>query len=68
MNYINIFQSAQALSVFVGNTYPEDQLVYTFLDNFHQGGKYFAQKNIPQAQLRRGENFTDEKYLYISSL
>ena len=39
MNYIKIFQNAQALSVPVGNTYSEDQMIHTFLDNFLQGGK-----------------------------
>ena len=34
MNYIKIFQNAQALSVSVANTYPEDKLMRTFLDNF----------------------------------
>ena len=36
MDYIKIFQNAQALSVSVGNAYSEDQLMHTFLDNFHQ--------------------------------
>ena len=43
INYIKIFQNAHALSVSVGNSYPEDQLMHTFLDNFEQGGKYSAQ-------------------------
>ena len=43
MNYNKIFQNAQALSVSVVNTYSEYQLMHTFLDNFHQGGKYSAQ-------------------------
>ena len=43
INYINIFQNAYALSVAVGNSYSEDQLMHTFLDNFHQGRKYSAQ-------------------------
>ena len=38
MNYINIFQNAQTLSVSVENTYSEDQLMHIFLDKFHQGG------------------------------
>ena len=38
INYIKIFQNAQTLSFSVGNTYSEDQLMHTFLDNFHQGG------------------------------
>ena len=35
MNYIKIFQNAQALSFSVGNTYLEDKLMRKFLDNFH---------------------------------
>ena len=36
MNYIKIFQNLQALPFSVENTYSEDQLMHTFLDNFHQ--------------------------------
>ena len=39
INYIKIFQNAHALSVSVGNSYSEDQLMHTFLDNFYQDGK-----------------------------
>ena len=39
INYIKMFQNAQALSVSVGNSYSEDQIMHTFLDNFHQSGK-----------------------------
>ena len=53
INYINIFQNAHALSVSVRNSYSEDQLMHTFLDNFHQGGKYSAQIASHQAELRR---------------
>ena len=35
MNNIKIFQNAQDLSVSVGNSYSEDHLMHTFLDNFH---------------------------------
>ena len=35
INYIKRFQDANALSVPVGNRYSEDQLMHTFLDNFH---------------------------------
>ena len=42
--------------------------MHTFLDNFHQGGKYFAQIASHQAELRREENITDQKSLSISSL
>ena len=43
INYIKRFQNAHALSVSVKNSYSEDQLMHTSLDNFHQGGKYSAQ-------------------------
>ena len=61
INYIKRFQNAHALSILVGNSYSEDQLMHTFLDNFHQGGKYSAQIASQQAELRREENFTDQK-------
>ena len=38
INHIKSFQNAQALSVSVGNSYSEDQIMHTFLDNFHQSG------------------------------
>ena len=40
----------------------------TFLDNFHQSGKYSAQLASHQAELRREEKFPDKKCLNISSL
>ena len=39
INYIKKFENAHASSVLVGNSYSEDQLMHTFLDNFQQGGK-----------------------------
>ena len=42
--------------------------MHTFLDNFHQGGKYSARITSHQAELRREEKFTDQKSLNISSL
>ena len=68
INYIKRFKNAHALSVSVGNSYSEDQLIHTFMDNFHQGGKYLAQIASHQAELRRKEKFTDQKSLNISSL
>ena len=65
INYIKIFKNAHALSVSVENSYSEDQLMHTFLDNFHQGGKYSAQIASHQAELRREEKFTDQKSLNI---
>ena len=49
INYIKRFQNAQALSVSVGNRYAEDQIMHTFLDKFHQSGKYSAQLTSHQA-------------------
>ena len=43
INYIKRFHNAQELTVSVGNSYSEDQIMHTFLDNFHQSGKYSAQ-------------------------
>ena len=43
MNYIKRSHNAHDLSISVGNTYSEDRLMHTFLDNFHQSGKYYAQ-------------------------
>ena len=68
MNYISRFQNAQDLSVSGGNSYSEYQLMNIFLDNFHQGVKYTAQIASHQAELRREESFTDQKYLPITSL
>ena len=42
--------------------------MHTFLDNFHQGGKYSAQIARHQAELRGEEKVTDQKSLNISSL
>ena len=68
INYIKRFKNAHALSVSVGNNYSDDQLMHTFLDNFQQEGKYSAQIASHQAELRRQENFTEQKSLNISSL
>ena len=56
------FKMHRALSVSVGNQYSEDQLMHTFLDNFHQGGKYSTQISSHQAELRRKEKFTDKNH------
>ena len=68
INYIKRFQNAHALSVSVKNSYSYDQLMHTYLDNFHQGGKYSAQIESQQEELRREEKFTDQKSLKISFL
>ena len=43
-------------------------MIHIFPENFHQGGTFFAQIDSHQAELRREENFTDQKSLNISSL
>ena len=53
INYIKIFQNAKALEISVGNSYSEDPLMHTFLDNLQQGGKYSAYITNHQAELRR---------------
>ena len=68
IKYIKRFHNAQAFSVSVGNSYSEDQIMHTFLDNFHQCGKYSAQLSSHQAELRREEKYLDQKCLNISSL
>ena len=65
INYIKSFQNAQAFSVSVGNSYSEYQLMHTFLDNFHQSGKYSAQLASHQAELRREEKFPEQKCLNV---
>ena len=68
INNINRLQNAQDLSVLLGNTYSEYQLMQTFLDKFHQGGKYSSQIASHQAELNRVEKCTDQKSLSISFL
>ena len=68
INYIKRFQNAQALSVSVENSYPEDQIMHPFLDNFYQSRKYSAQFASHQAEMRREEKFPDQKCLNISTL
>ena len=66
INYIKRFQNAQALSVSVGNSYSEDQIMHTFLDNFQQSGKYSSRLASHQAELIREEKYPDQKCLNIS--
>ena len=42
--------------------------MHTFLNNFHQSGKYSAQLASHQAEWRREEKYPDQKCLNISSL
>ena len=68
INYSKRFHNAQALSVSVGNSYYEDQIMHTFMDNFHQSGKYSAQLASHQEELRREEKYPNQKCLNISYL
>ena len=42
--------------------------MHTFMDNFHQGGRYSTQIASHQSELRREEKCTDQKSSSISSL
>ena len=53
INYINRFQNAHTLSVSVGNSYFENQLMHTFLDNFHQGGKILSSDSYPPGRIEK---------------
>ena len=60
--YIKIFKNAHALSIFLGNSYSENQLIHTFLGKVCQGGKYSPQIASHPAELRRGEKYTDKSH------
>ena len=62
INHIKRFQNAHALSVSLGKSYSEDQLMHTFMDNLHQGVKYSSQIASHQAELRRKEKFTAKNH------
>ena len=68
IKYIKIIHNAKDLATSVVNSYTEDQLVRTLLDNFQQGGKYSDYKEKHIAELRREERFIDQKLLSISDL
>ena len=42
--------------------------MHTFMDNFHQDGRYSARIAIHQLELRREEKSIDQKYLSTSDL
>ena len=67
MNFIKILQHAQAVSVSVVINYSEDNLMHIVLNNFHQGGKYCAQIDSHQVELRREVKFT-ERNIYLFRL
>ena len=57
-----------ALEISVINIYSEYQLMHTFLDNPHQGGKYSSQISSHQSELKREETFVNKKSLPIYAL
>ena len=58
LNYINIFQNAQAISVSLGNSYSEDHLMHILLDKFHQGENiYCTDINITGRVQKRDTQF-----------
>ena len=61
INYIKRFHNAHALSVSLGKSYYEDQLMHTFLNNFQQGEKYSAQIASHHTELRKEEKLTNQK-------
>ena len=66
IEYINIFQNANALKISVGNSYSGDKLMHN-LDNLQKGGKYYAQIASHQSELRIEENvFIKNHYLYLT--
>ena len=68
MDYIKIFQNAQAVSVSLRNSYYECHLMHILLDNLRQGGKYTAQIASHQAELIGEGNFADQKtFIYYIS-
>ena len=52
----------------LGNSYSEDQSMYTFLENLYQGGKQSSQIASHKTELRRDENFVHQKLLCTSNL
>ena len=56
------------MAISVGNSYSEDNLMHTFLENSQNVVKYYAQIASDQAELIEEEKFADKKPLSISDL
>ena len=67
INYINIFQNAKALEISVGNSYSEDQLMNTFLDNLQQGRNCSDQIENHRVKLRREENLLIKNHFLLEN-
>ena len=68
INYIKQFQNSKALVILLENSYSEDQLMHTFLDDLHKGEKQSAQIVSHQEELRKEETFVDKKSFSIFAL
>ena len=55
------------LEILVKNSYTEDQLMHTLLDNFFQGVNDYDQIASHKAELTRAEKFVYQKQLSISN-
>ena len=55
INFFKRFQNSKALTISVGTSYSEDQLMHNFLDNFQQGGKFNSQTASQKEELRTEE-------------
>ena len=67
INNVKIFHNVYDLKISVVNSYTGDQMIHTFLDNFHQGGKYCAQKASKQVEMIRKEfSLIKNHYLYLT--
>ena len=64
-NCIKIFHNSKASEFSVENSYYEDQLMHTFLENFQKGRKYSDQISSHQAELIREENLLIKILIFI---
>ena len=67
IKYIKIFQNDEDFSISVVNSYTEDQMMHTFLENFQQGGNYSANIEIHQEELKREKkSLIKNNYPYLT--
>ena len=68
MGYIKVFHDAYTLSVSKGKNYSEGKIMYIFMDNFHQSGKYSALIASHHEELGEREILLIKNIFSISSL
>ena len=67
INYIKRVHNAKALEISVGNSYSEDQMMFTLLENSQKRGKYSSKIASHQEKLSIEEKFIDQHhYLYLT--